>query len=145
MVAACAPMPAAPTILVMPAPNKPFEVFLQDDATCRNWAAVGAQQAQAATANAQLASTVTGAVIGTAVGAAAGGHHDVGTGAAVGTAAGAAYGSGQAGVGAASSQRSYDIAYAQCMVSRGNLLPGAAVTAVPPPGPAPSAAVPPAR
>ncbi len=34
----CATVPAGPSISVLPAPGKPFEVFQADDAACRQWA-----------------------------------------------------------------------------------------------------------
>ena len=126
----CATMPTGPSVLVMPPPGKPFEQFQTDDAVCRQWAAQQIGMAPQEVAN---QNTATGAVVGTAVGA--------GLGAAIGSA------SGKAGVGAAigaatgllvgatsgasagqeygwRAQRRYDIAYQQCMYSKGNLIPG---------------------
>ena len=34
----CATMPTGPTVQVMPAPGKPFEVFMAEDGLCRQWA-----------------------------------------------------------------------------------------------------------
>jgi hypothetical protein len=39
LLAACAQMPNGPTVAVMPAANKPFDVFMHDDSLCRGWAA----------------------------------------------------------------------------------------------------------
>ena len=35
----CATFPTGPSVMVMPAPGKPFEQFQADDAVCRQWAA----------------------------------------------------------------------------------------------------------
>lgn len=60
LLASCAEMPTGPSIAVMPAPNKPFDVFMQDDQLCRGWAAhsIGLPGHDAA-AEKLLASTVT--------------------------------------------------------------------------------------
>jgi uncharacterized protein YcfJ len=125
LLAACAPMPPlGPTVAAMPAPNKPFEVFVQDDRSCRNWAGASIGPGRDAAANQMLASTVTGAVIGAAAGALAGDHRSAGAGAAVGTLAGAGVGVNQGSMSAWSAQRGYDIAYQQCMYAKGNVIPG---------------------
>ena len=74
----CATMPTGPTVMVMPPPGKPFEVFAEEDTICRQWAQQqigGASPSE--TANQNLAN---GAVVGTLVGA--------GLGAAIGAATG---------------------------------------------------------
>ena len=124
LLTSCAEMPIGPTIAVMPAPNKPFEVFIQDDQLCRSWAAhsiglVGHDPA----VEQMFASTVTGAAIGAIAGAAAGGHRDIGAGAAMDTVIGATAGANQSAFTAGNAQRRYDIAYQQCMYSKGNLVP----------------------
>ena len=125
LLAACAPMmPLGPTVAAMPAPNKPFEVFIQDDQSCRNWAGVSIGPGRDAANDQMLASTVTGAVIGAAAGALVGNHHDAGGGAAFGTLAGASVGTSQSSMSSWSMQRRYDIAYQQCMYAKGNVIPG---------------------
>jgi hypothetical protein len=125
LLAGCAPMPVGPTVAVMPGANKPFEVFVQDDQLCRGWAANSIGQPGNDLAAQQFAgSTVTGAVIGALAGAAVGGHGSAGTGAAVGTLVGASAGANQSAATGWRAQRSYNIAYQQCMYSRGNVLPG---------------------
>jgi hypothetical protein len=37
-VAGCATMPTGPSVMVVPGPEKPFEVFQADDKACRQWA-----------------------------------------------------------------------------------------------------------
>ena len=124
-------MPTGPSVMVMPGPEKPFEVFVADDGLCRQWAQQqigGASPSQ--TANQNL---TTGAVIGTLVGAGLGAligsvSGDAGAGAAFGAATGFFGGTAIAGPPAYDSQwqlqRQYDIAYQQCMYARGNQIPG---------------------
>jgi hypothetical protein len=137
--AACVEVPTQPTIAVMPAPYKPFEVFQADDQMCRGYAAqqVGGQTPGGAVNN----STATGAVTGAAVGAASGAligqtGAAAGIGAGAGLLLGAAAGSDYGNRSAYGLQRQYNIAYAQCMYSRGNQIPGFAPPsniAAPPP------------
>jgi hypothetical protein len=147
LLASCAQMPTGPSIAVMPGPNKPFDVFMQDDQLCRGWAAhsIGIPGHDAA-AERMLASTVTGAAIGAVAGAVAGGDRGAGTGAAIGTLIGATAGANQSAATAFDAQRRYDIAYQQCMYSKGNQVPTHAYGAYyypprspvpPPPPPAP--------
>jgi hypothetical protein len=130
----CATMPTGPTVTVIPGPGKPFEVFVADDAVCRQWAQQqigGISPSQ--TANRNLA---TGAAVGTAVGAGLGAligsiSGDAGAGAAIGAGAGLLTGTAMASDSAYDSQwqlqRRYDIAYQQCMYAEGNQIPGVAV------------------
>jgi len=155
----CVQPPLQPNVFVMPAPNKPYQVFQEDDVVCRQMASqsVGGTAAEAAPGQ----QAVAGAVIGTLVGAAAGAlltprsGFGAAPGAAMGLLAGGAIGSGQAQSMGIGTQRRYDIAYAQCMYSRGNQVPAYVMpatslppamlppgTIVPPP-PAPGAYPPP--
>jgi hypothetical protein len=124
LLASCAEMPTGPMVAVMPPANKPFDVFMQDDQLCRGWAAhsIG-QPGHDAAAEQLLASMVTGAAIGAIAGAVGDGNRGAGTGAAVGTVIGATAGANQSAVTAGNAQHRYDIAYQQCMYSKGNLLP----------------------
>jgi hypothetical protein len=137
---ACAEMPVGPTVAVMPGPNKPFDVFAQDDGLCRNWAAhsIGVP-GHDATAQQMLSSMAAGAVIGAVAGGLIGGDRGAGAGAAMGTVVGASTGANQGAYTAVNAQRRYDIAYQQCMHARGNLVSGAGYSAY---GWAPPAAVP---
>lgn len=145
----CATVPTGPSVMVLPAPGKPFEVFQQDEAVCRQWAfqQSGAQPGQTINeniANSAAVGTLTGAAIGAAIGSASG---NVGSGAAIGAGAGlvggAAAGSGPAYAAGYEVQRRYDIAYQQCMYAKGNQIPGAvrqtgrAYRNLPPPPPPP--------
>ena len=139
----CASIPTGPSVMVLPGEGKPFEVFQSDDYACRQWAGRQTGAAPSGTANETLA---TGAAIGAVTGAvigAAGSHH-AGAGALVGAGLGALGGAAVASGPASSSQwelqRRYDIAYQQCMYSKGNSIPGVvrnprrAYRVPPPPG-----------
>lgn len=120
----CATQPMGPTVLVMPAPTKPFEVFQQDQAMCMQYAqSMVGGQAQATNERA-VGSAAVGAVLGAALGAAVGNHQ----GAGIGAAGGAIVGTGAAGPSTSYSQGAiqyqYNNAYMQCMYSRGNQVPG---------------------
>jgi hypothetical protein len=124
LLAGCAETPMGPTVQVMPAPGKPLDVFAADQAGCRQFAEqTVAGQAQNANNRAVGAAALT-TVLGAGLGAAIGG----GRGAAIGAGAGALGGT---GIGASTSsnaqmsiQDQYNNAYAQCMFTRGNMVPG---------------------
>lgn len=152
MLAGCAQTPMGPTVNVMPAANKPFEVFQQDQAVCKSYA----QQQVAGQADNANQRAVGGALLGTALGAglgaAVGGGHGAGVGAATGAVAGTAVGASTSGHEQMSIQQQYNTAYLQCMYSRGNQVPGyqtvpqpvpAAPVIVAPPPPPPSPYPPP--
>ena len=133
---ACARPPMGPQVQVMPGQNKPFEVFQQDDASCRAYAS-NQVSGQAQQANNQAVGTaVVGTLLGAGLGAAVGG----GRGAAIGAASGAVGGTAIGASGSANQQygiqQQYDNAYTQCMYSHGNQTPRAAYA--PPPAYGPS-------
>ncbi|MGH8455384.1 MAG: YMGG-like glycine zipper-containing protein [Stenotrophobium sp.] len=134
VLAGCVQMPTRPNVAVMPAPNKPFEVFVADDTICRQYA-----QSQVGGTEQTQNNAVGHAVVGTAVGAAAGGliadsSRGAGVGAGVGLVAGALSGADAGDNSTYGLQRRYDIAYEQCMYAKGNQVPGyATVTPIPPP------------
>ncbi len=140
----CAAPPMGPTVNVMPAPGKPSEVFYQDVAYCKQIAS-SQTAGQAEQANNQA---VGGALLGTALGAGLGAAVGGGRGAAIGAASGAAVGTGYGAAGSSNAQygiqAQYDNAYAQCMYTRGNQVPGYAPQGYgAPPPPPPGWAVPP--
>ncbi len=124
LLAGCASLPSGPRVAVMPAPGKPFEVFVAEDHQCRSFAeqSIGMAPQDLATRNV-VGNAAVGTAIGAAVGALGGGHNGAATGAAVGMVAGTASGASQAGYAGAEAQRRYDIAYQQCMYAKGNQLP----------------------
>lgn len=141
--AGCATAPVGPNVVVMPAPNKPLEVFEQDDAYCRDYAnrAISGQAQRAE--NAAVGKAVAGTVIGAAAGAALGGRDGAAVGAGGGLVVGSAVGADSGGLSSRQLQRRYDIAYLQCMYSKGNQIPGqylrrGTAVAMPPPPPPPN-------
>ena len=137
LLAGCASQPMGPTVSVMPAPGKPFGVFQEDDAICRNFA----QQQSAGVAergnSQQVGTAIIGTVLGAGLGAAIGGGRGAAIGAGAGALGGTAVGANQAERGTYTAQQLYNNAYTQCMYSRGNQVPGYAQPAAPPPSSAP--------
>src|SRR5579883_2713326 len=115
LLSACAQPPMGPSVAVMPGPNKPFEVFQQDQAVCKDYASSQvAGQAQAANNQA----------VGAGLGAAIGGGRGAAIGAAGGAGIGTAYGASSSNYANMSIQQRYDIAFQQCMYSHGDQVPG---------------------
>ena len=137
LLVACATQPMGPSVAVMPAPGKPFAAFQEDQAICRQFAdgqvAGSAQQVN----NQQVMSGVLGTALGAGAGALIGGGRGAAVGAGVGAIGGTAIGGSQAQHAQGSIQYRYDIAYSQCMYSRGNQVPGYAPQGAPPPPPPP--------
>jgi hypothetical protein len=129
VLAGCATIPTGPSVMVLPGTGKDFEQFKVDDAVCRQWAL---QQTGTSPGKASTSGAASGAAIGTALGAASGAaigaaSGNAGTGAAVGSGigllGGSVMGATYAGDAAWMAQRRYDIAYMQCMYSKGNRIP----------------------
>jgi len=128
--AGCAETPMGPRVQVMPAANKPFEVFQQDQLTCKQFAAdqVGGE-AEHANEKA-VGATLLGAGLGAGLGAALGGGRGAGIGAAGGGVVGSAVGNGNSQRDQLSIQQQYDNAYGQCMYAKGNQIVAPQVRAV---------------
>ncbi len=135
LLAGCAMQPVGPTVRVFPAPYKPFEVFQQDQYECGQYA--GSQVAGMADRanNRALGTAVIGTALGLALGAATGDGHAATFGGVAGAAVGGTIAADQSERAGFSLQRRYDIAFAQCMYSRGNQVPGFQRSAAPPPPP----------
>ena len=122
---ACVSAPTGPTVAIMPREGKPFEIFQQEDQVCRQFAADAVKD----TSNAALKEGATSAAIGAALGAAAGAviqggnSQNVGTGAGIGLLGGAAMGAMNSAGKQNQAQTQYNIAYQQCMYSKGNQVP----------------------
>ena len=134
--------PSGPTVMALPAPGKSLASFQRDDFDCRNYASQqtayqSGGQTGNPTANGAVLGTVAGAALGAAFGAVGG---NAGAGAAIGAGTGllggAAVGNSRAAQGTYSLQQIYNIAYTQCMYSRGDSVRS------PPPGYTYSAAYP---
>jgi hypothetical protein len=121
LLTACVTPPMGPMIPVRPGDGKSMQEFGQDDDYCQGYA----NDKVAGRVNKANDEAVRRGLIGTIIGAAIGGAVGNTRGAVIGGTAGAVVGSNtdhgysQAGV-----QREYDMAYAQCMASRGNDVPG---------------------
>ena len=132
---ACTSPPMGPTVAVMPGPSKPFSVFQEDDAICRQFADQsigGAQNAQNTQTNQTLIGAGVGTLLGAGLGAAIGGGRGAAIGAGAGAIGGTAVGASQAQTTGMSVQQRFNLAYQQCMFSRGNQVPGFVQS--PPPG-----------
>src|SRR5215469_6152881 len=94
--AACSDMPPGPTVPVMPAPGKPFDVFQEENAYCKQYASEeisGSESATKKVAGSAAAGAVLGAVAGTLMGDS---RNAAGAGAATGALFGTAAGAGAA-------------------------------------------------
>ncbi|MDR2195356.1 MAG: lipoprotein [Gallionellaceae bacterium] len=141
VLAGCAStIPSGPNVAVMPAPGKPLEIFSAEDQYCRMYAQQYVGASAESTANdTQARNMAFGTVVGAAAGALMGGSDGAGAGAAMGLIAGTASGAGAASSGSGDIQRRYDVAYLQCMYTKGNQIPQAGryqSQASPPPPPA---------
>lgn len=136
---ACASHPVGPSVAVMPAPNKPFSAFQDDQAVCKNFADQQVAGAAQSANNQALGAAAVGTLLGAGLGAAIGGGHGAAIGAASGAGAGTLFGASQSSGENLSIQQRYDIAYSQCMYARGNQVPGFQQPApgYPPPPPPP--------
>ncbi len=119
--------PAGPSVMALPPQGKSFEAFQQDDMTCRGFASqqTGGASASEAATNSAVGSAVLGTALGAGVGAALGSVGGAaGAGAAIGGAtgllAGSAIGAGNAQAAGGNMQQRYDVAYTQCMYSKGD-------------------------
>lgn len=127
---ACAMGPTGPTVAVMPAQGKPFDVFQQDDQVCRQFAQTSSKASsedgvKSAAVNAGLGAAV-GAIAGAVIGG--GSHANVGTGAGIGLVGGALAGVLGSNSSDKTAQNQYNIAYLQCMHAKGNQVPGTVPT-----------------
>ncbi|HYM01682.1 MAG TPA: glycine zipper family protein, partial [Stellaceae bacterium] len=135
--AGCASQPIGPTVNVMPAPNKPFERFAEEDAFCRDFARQQIAGAPEQANSAVIGSAIVGTVLGAGLGAAVGGGQGAAAGAATGTIIGTGVGSSGAAWAQMTIQQRYNVAFMQCMYAKGNQVPGYSVVATMPPPPPP--------
>lgn len=144
--AATLPRHMSPSVLALPAQGESFVAFQQHDWVCRQYASDRADALPPDQIAADRAAA--GAALGAGVGAAAGaligsGSGNAGGGAAIGAGtgllAGLLAGSARGRMRAAAVQRSYDMAYTQCMVANGERMeepaPARAFYALPAVGP----------
>lgn len=124
-VAGCTTMPTGPSVMVLPGSGKSFDQFRADDWECRNYAlgSVGGRTAGQVAQESGVKSAVVGTAIGAAAGAALGGHEGAGVGAGTGLLIGGLAGTEAAQASGYGLQRRYDVAYVQCMYSKGHQVP----------------------
>ena len=120
----CAPPVLAPTVPVMPGPNKPFDQFAADQAMCQQYANSQTAPLAAQANNQAFGSAILGTALGAGLGAAVGGGRGAAIGAASGAVLGTGVGANQSAMAGMSLQQQYDVYYAQCMYARGNQVPG---------------------
>lgn len=124
--AACASVPAGPSLHALPGSQKTVEQFSADREHCRMLVneRLAAGGTTAASANqAVTASAAAGTVIGAATGAVFDGGSGAAAGAVVGMALGALAGSSASQGAYASTQQQYDAAYHGCMYTLGHKVP----------------------
>lgn len=126
--------PTGPSVMALPPQGKSLETFQGEDLMCRGYAEhqVGGVDPAQAGQRSMLGSAAIGTGLGAGVGMALGSLSGaMGAGAAVGGAAGLLMGSAMGANNARAStgnlQQRYDIAYTQCMYSRGNAVQNAPV------------------
>ena len=124
--AGCATAPLAPRVAVMPAPGKPFEVFVAEEQACRQYAeqAVATADGKDPATERAVETGIWATLIGALAGAAIGGRDGAAVGAGFGLFTGAATASGESHYVVGDVRHRYDIAYQQCMYAKGNQIPG---------------------
>ena len=120
ILAGCVTPPMGPTIPVMPGANKPFAAFQQDDGSCQDYASRSVAGGAEAANNKSVTQALIGTALGAGLGAAVGGGRGAAVGAAGGAVVGSAVGSNTSANAQYGLQQRYNIAYAQCMSSKGN-------------------------
>ena len=135
LVAGCAVQPTGPSIRVLPAPYKPFEVYQRDQDECEAYASDRTRGAAERANNRAVGAAVIGTALGLGIGAATGDGHAAAAGAAIGAGAGTIVGADESNRSNYSLQRRYDDAFAECMYAKGNQVPGYYGPPGPPPPP----------
>ena len=120
ILAGCVTPPMGPTIPVMPQANKSLAAFHDDDMSCQDYAHQNIAEGAEAANNKAISEGIIGTVLGAGLGAAVGGGRGAAIGAASGAVVGTAVGGNTSAHAQYSLQQRYNIAYAQCMSSKGN-------------------------
>jgi uncharacterized protein YcfJ len=124
LLSACAQTPMGSTVPVTPGPNTSLASFQNDQMTCRQFAQQAVtDQAQGANLRGLGTAALTTA-LGAGLGGAIGGGRGAGIGAATGALAGTGLGVAQSSNTQMSIQAQFDNAFAACMFSLGNTVPG---------------------
>ncbi len=120
----CAQTPMGPTVNVMPGPGRSFSDFQTDQMVCKNFAE-NAVSGQARNANVRgVGAAAVTTVLGAGLGAAIGGGRGAGIGAAGGALGGTGVGALTSSNAQGSIQDQYNNAFAQCMYTKGDQVPG---------------------
>ena len=128
----CASTPMGPTVRVLPAQGKPFEVFQAEQASCKQYAD-DQVRGQADRANSTgVLEGVGGTILGAGLGAAIGGGRGAAIGAGAGAVGGTAVGASTSGREQRGIQEQYNNAFVQCMAAKGNQVQQP-ITYAPPP------------
>lgn len=146
LIAGCASVPTAPSVMALPGTGRTFDDFRADDAYCRDYAyqQIGGKAREQVATSAAVQNAAVGTAIGAVAGAAIGGRSGAGAGAGMGLIVGSASGAEASGRTVHGSQRHYDNAYVQCMYARGHRVPvSGAYTPSLPQATAPATAPPP--
>lgn len=115
--------PLSPTVLALPARGENFATFQRHDTTCRQYASnrAGGASPDKGAAEGAAAGAAVGATAGALLGAASGEPgHGAEAGAGTGLLAGLLMGGARCRAHAAATQRSYDMAYTQCVIAQGD-------------------------
>ncbi len=125
LLAGCSLMPTGPNVMALPGADRSFDEFRADDLICRDYAyqQIGGSAREQEANNAVVGNAVIGTTIGAIAGAALGGRDGAAVGAGMGMLVGSASGAEAARSSTYGSQRHYDIAYVQCMYSKGHRVP----------------------
>lgn len=121
----CATEPMGPTARVLPAPGKPFEAFASDQSLCKQFAGGEVRGGAELADLKRLGGAMLTAGLGTGLGAAIDRRQSPQIGAALGGIMGASTGANGSARDQNDLQYRYDLAYTQCMYSRGNQVAGA--------------------
>ena len=121
----CVSLPAGPSVMSLPGSGKSFDQFRNDDFDCRNYAnyQMGGSTPDSVGADNAVRNAAIGTAVGAVAGAAFGGSSGAAVGAGTGLLFGSAVGASTAGASQYELQRRYDIAYTQCMYSKGHQVP----------------------
>jgi uncharacterized protein YcfJ len=124
LLTACTSVPDGPTVQVLPSPGKPLQLFQQEQAQCKDYAANEVSHSSQSANNMQVLTGVLGTVLGAGLGAAIGGGRGAAIGAGAGALGGTIAGVVPVGTNNDSIQTRYDQSFEQCMVTYGELLRG---------------------
>lgn len=125
LLAGCSLMPTGPNVMALPGADRSFDEFRADDLMCRDYAyqQIGGSTREQEANNAVVGNAVIGTTIGAIAGAALGGRDGAAVGAGMGMLVGSVSGAEASRSSTYGSQRHYDIAYVQCMYSKGHRVP----------------------